>query len=222
MTLKVVKTALYVEVTERLRSMIAGGVLSPGSWIDEQKLAEELGVSRTPFREAIHILASEGLLRIEPRRGCYVTELTEKDLDEIFPLMAMLEGRCAFEAAERASDAQIQSLENLHNKLKGYAKDKKIDQYYATNREIHIAIQTLAGNEWLTHMVYDLRRILNLSRHRSLHHKGRIEESCAEHLAIFDALKKRDAQNAEQLMKLHILNQREALKLLKLEQRLSA
>ena len=154
MTLKVVKTALYVEVTERLRSMIAGGVLSPGSWIDEQKLAEELGVSRTPFREAIRILASEGLLRIEPRRGCYVTELTEKDLDEIFPLMAMLEGRCAFEAAERASDAQIQSLENLHNKLKGYAKDKKIDQYYATNREIHIAIQTLAGNEWLTHMVY--------------------------------------------------------------------
>jgi len=222
MTLKVVKTALYVEVTERLRSMIAGGVLSPGSWIDEQKLAEELGVSRTPFREAIRILASEGLLRIEPRRGCYVTELTEKDLDEIFPLMAMLEGRCAFEAAERASDAQIQSLENLHNKLKGYAKDKKIDQYYATNREIHIAIQTLAGNEWLTHMVHDLSRILNLSRHRSLHHKGRIEESCAEHLAIFDALKKRDAQNAEQLMKLHILNQREALKLLKLEQRLSA
>ncbi|MFM8462480.1 MAG: GntR family transcriptional regulator, partial [Polynucleobacter victoriensis] len=151
MTLKVVKTALYVEVTERLRSMIAGGVLSPGSWIDEQKLAEELGVSRTPFREAIRILASEGLLRIEPRRGCYVTELTEKDLDEIFPLMAMLEGRCAYEAAERASDAQIQSLENLHNKLKAYAKEKKIDQYYATNREIHIAIQTLAGNEWLTH-----------------------------------------------------------------------
>ncbi|MFM9114357.1 MAG: GntR family transcriptional regulator, partial [Polynucleobacter victoriensis] len=111
--------------------------------------------------------------------------------------------------------------ENLHNKLKTYAREKKIDQYYATNREIHIAIQTLAGNEWLTHMVHDLRRILNLSRHRSLHHKGRIEESCREHLGIFDALKKRDAQNAEQLMKLHILNQREALKLLKLEQRLS-
>ena len=124
MTLKVVKTALYVEVTERLRSMIAGGVLSPGSWVDEQKLAEELGVSRTPFREAIRILASEGLLRIEPRRGCYVTELTEKDLDEIFPLMAMLEGRCAYEAAERASDAQLQSLENIHNKLKVYAADK--------------------------------------------------------------------------------------------------
>jgi DNA-binding GntR family transcriptional regulator len=76
MSLKVVKTALYVEVTEQLRSMIAGGVLSPGTWIDEQKLAEQLGVSRTPFREAIRILASEGLLRIEPRRGCYVTELT--------------------------------------------------------------------------------------------------------------------------------------------------
>ena len=67
MSLKIIKPALYVEVTERLRSMIAGGLLEPGAWIDEQKLAEELGVSRTPFREALRILASEGLLRIEPR-----------------------------------------------------------------------------------------------------------------------------------------------------------
>jgi DNA-binding GntR family transcriptional regulator len=222
MSLKVVKTALYVEVTEQLRSMIAGGVLSPGTWIDEQKLAEELGVSRTPFREAIRILASEGLLRIEPRRGCYVTELTEKDLDEIFPLMAMLEGRCVFEATLKANQQDLEALEILHKKLKACSESKDIDRYYAINREIHLAFQHLAGNEWLTQMVHDLIKILNLSRHRSLHHRGRIEESCKEHLAVFEALKARDANKAEILMKEHIQNQREALRRLKFEQRLTA
>jgi DNA-binding GntR family transcriptional regulator len=162
------------------------------------------------------------LLRIEPRRGCYVTELTEKDLDEIFPLMAMLEGRCVFEATSKANKQDLNALETLHKKLKAYAEDKDIDRYYATNREIHLAIQQLAGNEWLTQMVHDLRRILNLSRHRSLHHRGRIEESCKEHLSIFEALKARDAKKAEILMKDHIQNQREALRHLKFEQRLTA
>ena len=214
MSLKIIKPALYVEVTERLRSMIAGGLLEPGAWIDEQKLAEELGVSRTPFREALRILASEGLLRIEPRRGCYVTELTESDLDEIFPLMALLEGRCAFEAAERITDQQIAELEVLHQRLEKHAKAKEIDQYYAANRDIHVAIQNLASNEWLTRLVQDLRRILNLSRHRSLHLTGRIGQSCAEHLAIFAALKARDGAGAETAMKNHIMRQREALKVL--------
>jgi DNA-binding GntR family transcriptional regulator len=222
MSLKIVKTALYVEVTERLRSMVAGGVLKPGSWIDEQKLSEELGVSRTPFREAMRILASEGILRIEPRKGCYVTELTDSDLNDIFPLMAILEGRCAYEAAEKATDQAIQSLESLHQRLKKYADEKNIDDYYSTNRQIHEAIQNLAGNEWLTNMVNDLRRILNLSRHRSLHHKGRIEESCQEHLSIFSALRSRDAVEAEKLMKTHILRQREVLKMLQDSELLSA
>lgn len=222
MSLKIVKTALYVEVTERLRSMVASGVLKPGSWIDEQKLSEELGVSRTPFREAMRILASEGILRIEPRKGCYVTELTDNDLNDIFPLMAILEGRCAYEAAEKATDQAIQSLESLHQRLKKYADEKNIDDYYSTNRQIHEAIQNLAGNEWLTNMVNDLRRILNLSRHRSLHHKGRIEESCQEHLSIFSALQSRDAMKAESLMKTHILRQREVLKMLQDSELLSA
>ena len=212
MSIKIVKPALYVEVTERLRSMIAGGVLEPGSWIDEQKLAEDLGVSRTPFREAIRILASEGLLRIEPRRGCYVTQLTDKDLDDIFPIMAMLEGRCAYEAAQRATEKDIHLLQALHEKLEKYAQAKSIDQYYETNRKIHIAIQELAGNDWLSRMLQDMRKILNLSRHRSLHGTGRITESCAEQLSVFAALKAKDPLAAEVMMKTHIMRQRDALK----------
>lgn len=222
MSPRIVKTALYVEVTERLRSMVAGGVLKPGSWIDEQKLSEELGVSRTPFREAIRILASEGILRVEPRKGCYVTELTDHDLNDIFPLMAILEGRCAYEAAQKANLTEIKSLESMHEKLKKYADEKNIDDYFMTNQKIHEAIQTLACNEWLTNMVNDLRRILNLSRHRSLHLKGRIEESCQEHLSIFAALKSGDAAEAERLMKTHILRQREVLKFLQTPEMLAA
>jgi DNA-binding GntR family transcriptional regulator len=222
MTPKIVKTALYVEVTERLRSMVAGGVLKPGSWIDEQKLSEKLGVSRTPFREAIRILASEGILRVEPRKGCYVTELTDHDLNDIFPLMAILEGRCAYEAAQKANLTEIKSLESMHEKLKKHADEKNIDDYFMTNQKIHEAIQALACNEWLTNMVNDLRRILNLSRHRSLHLKGRIEESCQEHLSIFAALKSGDAAEAERLMKAHILRQREVLKLLQTSEMIAA
>ena len=222
MSSKIVKTALYVEVTERLRSMVAGGVLKPGSWIDEQKLSEKLGVSRTPFREAIRILASEGILRVEPRKGCYVTELTDHDLNDIFPLMAILEGRCAYEAAQKANLTEIKSLESMHEKLKKHADEKNIDDYFMTNQKIHEAIQALACNEWLTNMVNDLRRILNLSRHRSLHLKGRIEESCQEHLSIFAALKSGDAAEAERLMKAHILRQREVLKLLQTSEMIAA
>jgi DNA-binding GntR family transcriptional regulator len=202
--------------------MVAGGVLKPGSWIDEQKLSEELGVSRTPFREAMRILASEGILRIEPRKGCYVTELTDTDLNDIFPLMAILEGRCAYEAAQKANVTEIKSLESMHEKLKKHAAEKNIDDYFMTNRKIHEAIQRLAGNEWLTNMVNDLRRILNLSRHRSLHHKGRIEESCQEHLSIFEALKLGNAVEAERLMKIHILRQREVLKFLQMPEVVTA
>jgi DNA-binding GntR family transcriptional regulator len=164
----------------------------------------------------MRILASEGILRIEPRKGCYVTELTDTDLNDIFPLMAILEGRCAYEAAQKANVTEIKSLESMHEKLKKHAAEKNIDDYFMTNRKIHEAIQRLAGNEWLTNMVNDLRRILNLSRHRSLHHKGRIEESCQEHLSIFEALKLGNAVEAERLMKIHILRQREVLKFLQM------
>ena len=222
MTLKIVKSALYIEVTERLRSMIVNGALEPGAWIDEQKLAEDLGVSRTPFREAMRILASEGLLRMEPRRGCYVNELSEKDLDEIFPLMAMLEGRCAYEAALRITDKDIVALDRLHQKLEKFSTQNRIDDYYATNREIHEAIQTLAANQWLSHMVADLRRMLNLSRHRSLLVHGRIAESNIEHMAIFEAIKNKNAEQAELLMKNHINRQRDALKVLLNDRKISA
>ena len=105
-----VPNSLHDEVASRLREQIFGGALPPGSFLDEAALCERLEISRTPLREALKVLAAEGLVRHEPRRGCFVNQITERDLDEIFPVIALLEGRCAFEAARNATDADLAAL----------------------------------------------------------------------------------------------------------------
>ncbi len=212
--MRIVQQALYLEVADRLRAMIDEHTLVPGAWIDEAALATTLGISRTPLREALKVLAAEGLVRLEPRRGCFVNELSEQDLDEIFPLMALLEGRCAYEAARNATAADLDALEDLHRDLARYARAGQIDAYYEANYQIHEAIQRLAGNRWLSGLIGDLRKVLCLSRHKSLQLPGRIDESCAEHLSVFAALKARDPEGAEAMMKTHLLRQRAALKAL--------
>jgi DNA-binding GntR family transcriptional regulator len=209
--LRIVQKALYQEVADRLRVQIAEGVLAPGAWIDEPALTQQFGISRTPLREALKVLAAEGLVRLQARRGCFVNQLTDTDLDEIFPLMALLEGRCAFEAARNAGRADLKRLEELHAQLEREAHAGQIDAYYATNALIHQALQDLAGNRWLAGAIDDLLSVLRLSRQRSLHWPGRLQESLREHQAVFAAVKSRDADRAEQLMRQHLLNQRAAL-----------
>lgn len=144
--MRLVPQSLHDEVAAQLRERIFAGELTPGSFLDEVQLAEQMKISRTPLREALKVLTAEGLLRHEPRRGCFVNEVTEQDLDEIFPVLALLEGRCAFEAAQNATDADLQALGELHEKLQRQARSKRINEYYATNFEIHEAIIALAGN----------------------------------------------------------------------------
>src|SRR5690606_13806295 len=158
--------------------MIQSRELEAGAWIDEVSLTRELGVSRTPLREALKVLVAEGLLRLEPRRGCFVNTLSTADLDDIFPLMAMLEGRCAYEAARKVTNADLQRLEPLAEQLQRHAEAGEIDRYYAADAVIHEAIQALADNRWLSDMVESLRKVLSLSRHKSLAYPGRIQESC--------------------------------------------
>ena len=210
--MQISKSSLSVEVAEKLRQMINTGILEPGSWLDEQGIAQAMGVSRTPLREAVRLLSSEGLLRLVPRKGCYVSALNEQDLDEIFPLMAMLEGRCAYEAALRATSAEIEELAEMHDQLVHFATKKDVDDYYAANRKIHEYIQRIAGNQWLSNLVDDLRGKLNLSRHQSLSLEGRIDQSCKEHLAIFAAIKAQDPKQADSLTNEHLINQRKALR----------
>lgn len=210
--MRLVANSLHDEVAATLRDHIFDGTFAPGSFVDEAALCTRLEISRTPLREALKVLTAEGLLRHEPRRGCFVNEVTERDLDEIFPVIALLEGRCAFEAARNASDAELQELDLLHEKLVRHARARRINDYYATNHVIHEAIITLADNRWLAQVIGDLRKILKLARLQQLHAPGRLDQSLSEHLAVFAALKARDSEGAEAAMRTHLTRQREALR----------
>jgi DNA-binding GntR family transcriptional regulator len=170
------------------------------------------------LREALKVLSAEGLIRHEPRRGCFVNEVTEQDLDEIFPVIALLEGRCAYEAAMHAGDADLQALETLHEQLQQSAQRGEIPAYYAANFAIHEAIIAIAGNKWLAQVISDLRKILKLARLQQLNAPGRLTQSLGEHMAIFAALKAGDAEGAEVAMRTHLTRQREALRQLAKQQ----
>ena len=204
--------SLHHQAAETLRQQIFAGALGPGSFVDEAALCEQLAVSRTPLREALKVLVAEGLLRHEPRRGCFVAEITERDVDQIFPVMALLEGRAAHEAPAHAGPADIAALELLHQRLREHAGAGRITEYYEANYAIHEAFITLADNRWLAQVIGDLRKILRLARHQTLHVPGRLQQSLAEHLQVFAALKSGDAGAAEQAMRQHLLAQREALR----------
>ena len=217
--MRLVPNSLHEEVAAQLRDRIFAGELMPGVFLDEAQLAQQMNISRTPLREALKVLTAEGLVRHEPRRGCFVREVTEKDLDEIFPVIALLEGRCAREAALHATDADLQALEVLHDKLSRHAKARRISDYYAVNYAIHEAIITLADNRWLAQVIGDLRKILKLARLQQLHAPGRLEQSLSEHLAVFAALKARDSDGAEAAMRTHLNRQREALRAVAAQQK---
>lgn len=221
-TARSVGQSLHHSVADRLRQLIFDGLLAPGSFIDEPALCERLAISRTPLREALKVLTAEGLVRHEPRRGSFVNQITEQDLDDIFPVIALLEGRCAHEAALHATDADLQALTGLHERLQAHARAGAIAEYYAVNLAIHEAIITLADNRWLASVIADLRKILRLARQQQLHAPGRLEQSLAEHLAVFAALQARDAEGAEAAMRTHLTRQRAALRELARLQRLQA
>ncbi len=217
--MRLVQNSLHHEVANTLRERIFSGELLPGAFLDEVALSEDLSISRTPLREALKVLTAEGLVRHEPRRGCFVSEVTEKDLDEIFPVIAMLEGRCAFEAAHQATDADLAALEVLHERLNRHARAQRINDYYETNFAIHEAIITLADNRWLAGVIGDLRKIVKLARLQQLHAPGRLAQSLSEHMAVFAALKARDSEGAQAAMQTHLTRQREALRELARAQR---
>jgi DNA-binding GntR family transcriptional regulator len=202
------ESALYEQVAERLRARILAHTLPPGSWIDEQALAAEYGISRTPLREALKVLAAEGLVTMKLRRGAYVTEVSERDLSEVFHLLALLEADAAEVVARRATDAQLAELHALHEALERTVDDR--DAFFKANEQFHMKLLQIADNRWTLQMVDDLRKVMKLNRHHSLFKQGRLEASLAEHREILRALLRRDGDEVKRLMQQHIAHGRAA------------
>ncbi|HZY15101.1 MAG TPA: GntR family transcriptional regulator, partial [Ramlibacter sp.] len=154
--------ALYEEVAELLRQRIFRRELEPGSWIDEVKLAQEYGISRTPLREALKVLATEGLVTMKVRRGAYVAEVSERDLAEVYHLLALLESDAAAVVAVQASEAELKELQKLHRELEGAVKQR--ERFFTLNESFHMRLLELAGNRWRNQMVADLRKVMKLHR----------------------------------------------------------
>lgn len=212
------RSSLHEEVATRLRNMVFERQLAPGDWIDELALAQQWQISRTPLREALKVLAAEGLVELVPRQGCRVTEMSEDDADELFPVMALLEGRCAFEAVRKATPADIARLRQLHQALERHAASHDIDGYYRANHDFHSTVQSLADNRWLDRATNELRKFLRLLRGRQLNRPGRIEDSINEHRVLMAAFEQRDAARAERLMHDHLMAQLAALKALRADE----
>ena len=200
--------ALYEEVAELIRQRIFSRELEPGSWIDETRLSVEYGISRTPLREALKVLAAEGLVTMRVRRGAYVTEVSEQDMAEVYHLLALLESDAAGAVAQAASDAQLQELRVLHAELESATADR--DRFFSLNERFHLRLLDIAGNKWRNQMVADLRKVMKLNRHNSLLKAGRIDESLAEHRQVMAALRQRDAARAVACMRAHFRNGLEA------------
>ena len=200
--------ALYEEVAELIRQRIFSRELAAGVWIDELKIAAEYGISRTPLREALKVLATEGLVTMKVRRGAYVTEVNEKDLTDVYHLLSLLEGDAAAVVASHATANQIKDLQSLHDELEKAVHNRK--RFFEINEAFHMRLMEIADNRWRDQLVADLRKVMKLNRHNSLLKSGRIEESLTEHRAIMSALAARNADGAMQKMREHFASGLEA------------
>jgi DNA-binding GntR family transcriptional regulator len=203
-----VRRALYQDVAERLRQQIYARQLEPGQWIDEMRLCTEFGISRTPLREALKVLAVEGLVTMKVRRGAYVTEMSREDVTQVYHVLALLESDAAATVAALATDEGRATLARLHARLESQVRRR--EEFFATNEQFHMALLELAGNRWAMQTVIDLRKVMKLNRHHSLLKRGRLSESLAEHRALMQAIEARDAISAGRLMQAHFASGLEA------------
>jgi DNA-binding GntR family transcriptional regulator len=195
------RQALYMDVAEALRQRIFAGELAPGAWVDEMHWAQVFGISRTPLREALKVLAAEGLVAMRPRRGAYVAEISAADAQHIYRLLALLEADATAELAASITDTQLGQLAELHGRLMQQLDQH--DAFFATNEAFHMTVLHLAGNRWRQQIVADLRKAMKLARHHSLFKAGRMADALDEHASIMAALQARDPELARSLVMQH-------------------
>jgi DNA-binding GntR family transcriptional regulator len=208
---KIEARPLHQDVADRIREMIRKGQLEQGQRISEVAFCEELGISRTPLREAFRVLAAEGLVEVVPRRGARISRPSIAEIQDMFAVMEALEGLCARIAAERLSEGDLARLEILHAALERAYARRDEEAYIQANHAYHEFVQELTHNATLNGIVNGLRQKIFLYRYRQLYQPDRFDQSIREHRALLEAFRRRDPAGAEELMKEHLRRQCEAL-----------
>jgi len=207
------RTSLHEELTDRLRAMIVEGVLAAGVKVPERELCEKLGVSRTPMREALKVLAADGLLNLNPGRGATVTAITLADLEEVFPVMAAFEALAGELACGRINDAQLKELKRAHELMLEHFHAQDMGEYFKHNERIHEIILDAAGNQTLKTMYLSLATRIRRARYMANMTPTRWTQAVAEHEEILVALEKRDGQALGSILKRHLENKFESVRL---------
>ena len=210
--MKFKKATYHVQIADMLRDMIMTGKLKEGDKVNEGKLCETMGISKTPMREALRVLSVEGLIRLVPNRGAFVTKPEFEEIAEMFDVMSLLEGFCAHRACEKMTSRKFAHLEKLHAKLEENFERHDQEEYIRVNNQYHSFIQEIAGNRTLNQIVDGLRKKILLYRFQSLNLPDRFASSIREHRDLLEAFRQRDDSRAEALMRQHLQNQTQALK----------
>ena len=208
----ITRASLHDELAVRLRRMIVEDELEPGARINERELCDVFGVSRTPLREALKVLAREGYVRLTPNRGATVAELTAKDLEEAFPIMGALEALAGELAAENATDEQIAAILADHERMRDAFAAGDRPRYFALNEAIHLAIAAASGNAMLDAMQRSLDGRVRRGRYQANISEGRWRQAMAEHEELAEALAARDGQRLAEVMRRHLRNKLTALR----------
>jgi DNA-binding GntR family transcriptional regulator len=205
------RAALHNQVAYRLRELLVEGSIPPGAKLNERALAEQLNVSRTPLREAIKMLAAEGLVELLPNRGAVAVSLSEQDVINTFEVMAGLEGMSGELAVQRMTDAELAEIRALHYEMLAAHTRRDLSQYYRLNAHIHQAINAAAKNPVLQATYTQVNARLQALRFRSNLDEAKWKSAVIEHGQMLDALTQRDAPALRQLLEQHLHHKRDAV-----------
>jgi DNA-binding GntR family transcriptional regulator len=199
---------LAVAVANRLRELIDSRMLAPGERLNERELCRQMNVSRTPLREAFRILSAEGLVVVLPKRGARVAELTAADVENVFELLAVVEGLSARLAAERAPQAALDRIEALHREMVAAFEAADMRRYAVVSKAVHVAINAAAGSPVLTDTYLRLNAQVQGLRYQSNLEGEAWARSVAEHEAFVRAIHARKGDRAERLLRAHLLDKK--------------
>ena len=197
---------LAEEVVSRLRDLIIQGELAPGVKLNERVLCERLRTSRTPVREAIKYLASEGLVELLPNRGAIVTPITATTVREMFVVLGALEALAGELACANASDADIAEIRALHYQMLAHHARGELAQYFRCNQEIHLRLVECAGNAALSNTYRALNGHVRRARYMANLSRERWDHAVQEHEEILDAVMRRDGALLSRLLRSHLIN----------------